>query len=53
MSQHSCVFNSMVDCETTMHKCLKCGWNPKVKEDRMKKAFEAKPKEQGLLICRK
>lgn len=46
-----CVHNKMIECIGDFRPCYKCGWNPKVHEERIQKAFPAqKPAETGVKI---
>lgn len=35
-----CVYNSMIECQPGGRNCLRCGWNPTVRERRLKKALQ-------------
>lgn len=32
----NCKYNSMINCETSCRPCSHCGWNPAVKEERVR-----------------
>ncbi len=32
----NCKYNSMIDCGTSCRPCSRCGWNPAVKEERVR-----------------
>lgn len=44
--KHSCKFNEGVDCGTINRHCEKCGWDPKVAQDRLEKFC----KERGIAL---
>lgn len=49
--QNNCVHNTMVECAGDFRPCYKCGWNPTVYEERVKKAVKAKkPAQKGIKI---
>ena len=33
-----CPHNNMLECPKSKHRCGQCGWNPEVREKRLKKA---------------
>lgn len=43
-----CPFNAMLDCPPgEAHNCKKCGWNPKVAEERLETLRKAAKKSAG------
>ena len=41
-----CKHNSMLECPPSERQCWRCGWNPKVMNERLQKFYAANKKEE-------
>lgn len=44
--QPDCKYNSQLICEPADRRCAKCGWNPKVMNERLEKFYAGTKKEE-------
>ena len=38
-----CKYNNLVECPAAGRSCWRCGWNPKVKNERLVRLLKGKP----------
>lgn len=50
MKSSECVHNKMIECQGDYRPCFKCGWNPTVREQRVKEFYTKNPKLAGIKI---